>query len=79
MVKLPVKSIAPPTLTSAGKAILVRMVSWAICSVPPTDFRPGIDISVNAALETIAKLPAALPRLPTEINLGAEREENELP
>jgi len=72
VVKLPLKSMAPPTSTKAGNEMAFKIVLLAIWSAPPMLFSAFILMLVKAVLATNAKLPDPVAKLPTEVRLGAE-------
>jgi len=57
VVKFPEKSMAPPTVDRALKLMPDKAVLLAIWSAPPTEERAGMEMFVNAALATNARLP----------------------
>lgn len=71
VVKLPEKSIAPPTNAKSGKEMPPRAELLAIWHAPPVDFNRGIEMLASLELATNAKLPSREPVLPTLVKFGA--------
>lgn len=66
-VKFPYMSVAPPTVSRAGKTIEVKRVLFWTWRPPVIDLREAIVTLVNWVLVLMAKVP------PTEVKFGAVR------
>lgn len=69
--KFPEKSMAPPTIDNAGKAMPSRAVLLATWLAPPTVASRGMEMLASLPLATKANEPWPVAVLPTEVKLGA--------